>query len=854
MSLATSSTADIERRAIEEAIGPHTEEITMQALRERLAVTPENLRRRLDPAALPFRTTAEVAPVETTIGQPRAAEAIAFALEVGARGFNLYAAGSPGTGRERTVLAAVRSFAETRPTPPDWVYVHNFAEPDRPRAFPLPAGKARRLARAMTALVEAAKQEIPRAFESEDYARRREQSLAEVRTRRAALIEDLRAFAQERQFTLEMKPTGIAGIPLHNGQPMPPQVLAQLPPETKAELEQRNSQVQAKIGASMRQLRQIEREAQERVTALDRDVAVVAAGPLIANLCEEYGDQPDVIAFIGQIETDLPEHLHDFQPAAETGEAGQAPGAAAARELQRQERLARYEVNVLIDNSGITGAPVVVERNPTYYNLIGRLDYRAMLGTMVTDFRQIKPGALHRANGGFLVLHALEVMPNPFAWDGLKRALMSGEVRIENPGEQGAPLPTARPRPASIPLDLKVILIGPAALYQTLHQVDVDFPELFGVKAEFAPDMDWCEENLASYSAFLSRIVRDRGLLHFDRSAVARIVEHGARLRDDQRKLTTRFLDVGRLAVEASHWAGKVGHEVVLAEDVDTAIAQQERRRNLAEERAREAIVDGTVMIDTEGARVAQVNGLSVIHVGDYSFGLPSRVTARVSVGRGTVQSIEREIELSGPIHSKGFLILTGYLQAQYAQDWPLSLGATITFEQSYGGIDGDSASTTELYALLSALSGLPLNQGIAVTGAVNQHGEVQAVGGVTRKIEGFYDICSERGLTGEQGVIVPTANVKNLMLKEEIVEAVRAGRFHVWAVGHIDEGIELLMDRAAGERAADGTFPEGTVHRLVQDRLREYAQNIREFGNVSPAVAALAGAPSPHPPSERRR
>jgi predicted ATP-dependent protease len=825
----------------------------MQALRERLAVKPEDLRRRLDPATLPFQTTADVAPVETTIGQPRAAEAIAFALEVGARGFHLYAAGSPGTGRESTVLAAVRSFAATRPTPPDWVYVHNFAEPDRPRAFPIPAGQGRRLAKAMKWFLEAAQQEIPRAFESEDYARRREQSLAEVTTRRAKLIADLRAFAQEREFALEMTPTGIASIPLQNGQPMPPQVLEQLPPETKAELEQRGKQVQAEVGASVRQMRQIEKEAQERVTALDRGVALVAAGPLIAELCEEYGDQPDVLAFVEQIETDLPEHLHDFWPAAETGQAGQADGAAAARGLQRQERLARYEVNLLIDNSGITGAPVVVERNPTYYNLIGRLDYRAVLGTMVTDFRQIKPGALHRANGGFLVLHALDLMLSPFAWEGLKRALVSGEVRIENPGEQVAPLPTARPRPDPIQLDLKVILIGPAALYQTLHQVDVDFPELFGVKADFAPDMDWSEENLASYSAFLSRVVHDRGLLHFDRSAVARIVEHGARLRDHQRKLTARFLDVARLAVEASHWAGKAGHEVVLAEDVDAAIAQQERRRNLAEERTRELIVDGTVMIDTEGARVAQVNGLSVIDVGDYDFGRPSRVTARVSVGRGTVQSIEREIELSGPIHSKGFLILTGYLQAQYAQDWPLSLGATITFEQSYGGIDGDSASTTELYALLSALSGLPLNQGIAVTGAVNQHGEVQAVGGVTRKIEGFYDVCRERVLTGEQGVIVPTANVKNLMLKEEVVEAVRAGRFHVWGVSHIDEGIELLMERVAGERAADGTFPEGTVHRLVQDRLREYAEQVREFGNVSPG-AALAGAPSPHRPPKRRR
>jgi len=641
-----------------------------------------------------------------------------------------------------------------------------------------------------------------------------------------------------------MTPTGITSVPLLNGQPMPPQLLELLPPVTRAELEERGKQVQAEIGASMRQMRQIDKEAHERFTALDREVALYAAGPLIAELREEYGDHPHVLAFLEQIEKDLPEHMGDFWPAAQTDQSGPS----AAQALQRQQRLARYEVNVLIDNSGMTGAPVVLERNPTYYNLIGRQDYRSVLGSMETDFRQIKPGALHRANGGFLVLHALDVMNSPFAWDGLERALVSGEVRIENPGEQAAPLPTARPRPEPIPLDLKVILIGPDSLYQTLHRVDVVFPELFGVKADFAPDMDWSEENLASYSAFLSRLVHDRGLLHFDRSAVARIVEHGARLRDHQRKLTTRFLDIAKLGVEASHWAGMALHEVVLAEDVDAAIAQQERRRNLVEERTREVIADGTVMIDTEGARVAQVNGISVIDVGDYDFGTPARVTARVSVGRGTVQSIEREIDLSGPIHSKGFLILTGYLQAQYAQDWPLSLGATITFEQTYGGIDGDSASTTELYALLSALSGLPLNQGIAVTGAVNQHGEVQAVGGVTRKIEGFYDLCRERGLTGEQGVMAPTANVKNLMLKEEVVEAVRAGRFHVWRVSHIDEGIELLMDRVAGERAADGTFPKGTVHRLVQDRLREYAEQVRKFG------AALAGAPSPARPHSRAK
>lgn len=808
----------------------------MQALRERLAVQPQDLRRRLDPATLPFQTTAEVPPVKTTIGQPRAAEAIAFALEVGVRGFHLYAAGSPGTGRESAVLAAVRAFAEARPTPTDWVYVHNFAEPDRPRAFAMPAGEGRKLARAMAAFVEAAQREIPRAFEGEEYVRRREQSLKDMQKRHTELSAELRAFAQERELALEMTPTGIVKIPLRDGQPMPPEMFEQLPPDKKAELETRGAEVQAQIVAYARQIRQIDKQAKERVTALDREVALLAAGPLIAELREAFGDQPDVLAFVAQVEADLPEHLHDFLPAPEAGPAGQAEGPARIR--PQQERLARYEVNVLIGHGPVSGAPVVIERNPTYYNLIGRLDYRAVMGTMVTDFRQIKPGALHRANGGFLVLHALDVMRNPFAWEGLKRALMSSEVAIENPGEQGAPLPTNRPRPEPIPLDVKVILIGPAALYNTLHQADVEFPELFGVKAEFAPDMDWNEENLASYSAFLSLVVDDRGLRPFDRSAVARIVEHGARLRDHQRKLTTRFLDITRLAVEASHWAGKAGRQLVEAADVDAAIAQQERRQSLAEERTREVIADGTIMIDTEGARVAQINGVSVLRIGDYSFGQPSRVTARVSVGRGTVQSIEREIALSGPIHSKGFLILTGYLQAQYAQDWPLSLGATITFEQSYGGIDGDSASTTELYALLSALSDLPLNQAIAVTGAVNQHGQVQAVGGVTRKIEGFFDVCRERGLTGGQGVIIPTANVKNLMLKEEVVEAVRAGRFQVWAISRLDEGIGLLMERDAGERREDGTFPDGTVHRLVQDRLRQYAERARAFGTMWPGDA----------------
>jgi lon-related putative ATP-dependent protease len=449
---------------------------------------------------------------------------------------------------------------------------------------------------------------------------------------------------------------------------------------------------------------------------------------------------------------------------------------------------------------------------------------------MVTDFHQIKAGALQRASGGFLVLQVLDVLRNPFAWQALKRALLDREVRIENLAEQFSPIPTATLRPEPVPLDVKVVLIGAPILYHLLYALDEDFRELFKVKVDFAPEMEWSEEHVENYAAFISRCVHTAGLRHFDRSAVARVVEHGARLRENQRKLSTRLLEISDVVSEASFWAGKAGHELVLAEDVDRAIAKKEYRSNLLEERVQELIGEGTIMIDTEGSKLAQVNGLSVVELGDYRFGRPARVTARVSLGRGEVESIEREIELSGRIHSKGFMILSGYLAEKYAQEWPLALKATLTFEQSYDEVEGDSASSTELYALLSALSGLPLRQDIAVTGSVNQHGEVQAVGGVTRKVEGFFAICREKGLTGDQGVIVPAANVHHLMLSDEVVDAVEGGDFHVWAVRTIDEGIELLTGCPAGERDEDGSYPEGTVHRLVEDRLRGYAQRLRAF------------------------
>ncbi|MGB8348042.1 MAG: ATP-binding protein [Ktedonobacteraceae bacterium] len=794
-----------------------------------LAITPEHLRRRIDPTQFPL-TTADVPPLEGTIGQPRAVDALAFGLEINSPGYNLFVAGMAGSGRERTVHDFLRRFAPGRTAPSDWVYVYNFAQADRPRAIRLPQGRGHTFADDLASFLEAAQRDIPRAFESEDYARHRREALAELTQRRDALFDQLQTFARDQGFAIEMTPTGIVTVPLSQGRPLSDEEFQHLPARRLQELEQGGAALQERIAETLRQVRQIQKEAAERVRLLDRDVALFAVGPHLDELRESYHDQPEVLIYLDQIQSDLPEHLDDFR----SGDSEEQQQALLSRlpGMQREEHLARYRVNVFVDNDAFKGAPVIVERNPTYYNLIGRIDYRATFGAVVTDFRQIKSGALQRANGGFLVLQVLDVLRNPFAWDALKRALICGEVMIENLGEQYSALPTEQLRPEPISLDVKVILLGPPEVYSLLYQADSDFQELFKVKVDFAPDMDWSEEHVNNYAAFISRRVQEEGLRHFDREAVARVIEEGARLREDQRKLSSRLRDIADVVAEANYWASKAGHDLVKADDVAQAIARRRFRANLIEERIQELIDTGTIMIDTTGVREAQINGMAIIDLGGYAFGKPSRISARVSPGRGTLQSIEREIELSGPIHSKGFLILSGYLAGQYSQQYPLSLAATITFEQSYDEVEGDSASSTELYALLSALSGLPIHQGIAVTGSVNQHGEVQAVGGVTSKIEGFFATCKAKGLTGEQGIIIPAANVSNLMLAEEVINAVRDDQFHVWAVRSIDEGIELLTDRPAGQRDAEGRYPDGSVHRLVENRLQEYAERLRAFAS----------------------
>lgn len=792
----------------------------------RLELRPDELRRTVDPATLPFATTADVPPLVGTIGQPRALEAIDYGLNVATPGFNLFVAGSPGTGRRSTALDYVRGLAAALPAPDDWVYVHNFRSPDRPLAIRLPAGMGVELAADMDEFVAAARREIPRAFESEDYARRRREVLAEAAARQEELEAELTQFAAERGFALRVDITGVVSIPLLDGKPITRDAFDELPAERREAITKAGSEIEERTATFAHRLHELAKQAAAKVAELDREVALFATGPLFRDLEDRYRSIPEVLSHLASVKQEMVAHLSDFRGEGD----GEGDGRVLLGLAQRRD-LSVFRVNVLVDNSGAGGAPVVVEQNPTYYNLLGRVEYRAAFGAMTTDFREIKPGALHRAGGGFLVLDVLDVIRHPFAWDGLKRVLSSGSVRIENLAEEFAVTPSASLRPEPIPVAVKVVLIGSPFAYHVLYAVDEDFRELFKVKAQFSPLLAWTREHERSYAAFVSRWVRENGLLHFDRGAVARLIEHGGRLCESRRHLSARLIDVSDVVSEASYWAQRRGRRLVAADDVERAIRQREFRSNLLEERVRELIADGTITIGTRGRRIGVLNGLSVLDLGDHAFGRPTRVSARVAMGRGSLVSIEREIELSGPIHSKGVLTAAGYLNATYAQDAPLALSATLTFEQSYDEVEGDSASTAELLALLSALADVPLDQGIAVTGSVDQHGSVQAVGGVNRKIEGFYATCKVRGLTGEQGVVIPHANVKSLMLDPEVVEAVRSGRFHVWAVRSIDEALAVTTGLPAGRRRRDGAFPEGSVHARVAERLAQYAERLSEVG-----------------------
>ena len=790
-----------------------------------LELPADKLTNLCNPDDLGFETTDDVSPLLGTTGQKRAIGSMEFGLEIKRQGYNIFVSGLIGTGRNTTVRSYVERTARTEPVPPDWCYVYNFADPYRPCSISLPAGMGTGLAVDVSDLVEACKREIPRAFESESYEQRKDELLSELHKQREALSSQLEQDALKKGFAIEVTPVGIVTVPVLNGKPLSREQFDVLTDDVKDDIRQRGEEVQQEIRQVLAKSRKLEKETNERVHALDREIALFAVGHLLEDLRMKYRSFPRVEEYLQASQDDIIDHIEDFRAPVKEGIS--IPG---VDHVDRDYAFDRYKVNVIVNNANTVGAPVVAEPNPTYYNLFGRIDYRARLGAVFTDFNMIKAGDIHRANGGYLLLQARDVLLNFLAWDTLKRTLGANEARIENIGEQFSAFPSATLKPEPIPISVKVVIVGHPMVYRLLYQLDEDFKKLFKVKSDFNVEVDRNKENVHSYAAFVAARAKEDGLKPFHKTAVARVVDFGSRLLEHQDKLSTMFLDIADILTEASFWADKDGSPLVMAEHVDKAVEEKEYRSNLIQERVLDFIREGTIFIDVEGAVPGQVNALSIIDLGDYHFGRPSRLTARTYAGAAGVVNIEREVRLSGPIHNKGVLILAGYLSSKFAQDKPLALSATLTFEQSYEEVEGDSASSAELYCLLSSLSGLPLKQNIAVTGSVNQKGETQPVGGVSKKIEGFYDVCSIKGLTGDQGVMVPTANIKNLTLRDDVVIAVREGRFHIYAVTNIEEGIELLTGVPAGDSRPDGTYPEGTVYHLVDRRLREYAQKLRDY------------------------
>jgi lon-related putative ATP-dependent protease len=778
-----------------------------------------------DPSVYSFENTASLPGEVTIIGQERAVRAIGFGVGIASFGFNIYALGYTGTGRSTTIRTFLDRIAAGQPVPDDWIYVYNFADANQPNAISLPPGTAVEFRHDMQELVSDLLREIPRAFESEDYETQKEKIVREMQEQRNEQFAQLEHKVNERGFTLLKTAMGLGIAPVLNGQVLTPEAYQQLDEGTRQDIEARQQLLQSEMAETMRTIRDLEKTTKRRLLDFDREIAGFAVGHLIEDLKAKYGHLTEVPQYLDEVQADIVDNVEGFKVQEEAEERLTA----AMQASQREALWKRYKVNVIVDNSQQQGAPVVFEPNPTYSNLIGRVEHQAEFGALVTDFAMIKSGCLHRANGGYLVVEMRGLLANSLAWDALKRAIKNRCIRTEEVGAHLQLVSTVTLEPEPIPLDVKVVLIGDPLNYYLLQEYDEDFRKLFKVQADFGAHVDRTPETCQNYAQFIAARCHQEELPHFEPEAVARVVEYGSRLADHQKKLATRFGEIADLVREASFWAKREGHKRTTATDVHKAIDEKIYRANRVEEQIQELIDEGTLRVDVEGEAVGQVNGLSVLSLGNYAFGKPSRITVRTYTGKAGIISLDREAKLSGRIFDKGLLTLTGYLGGKYALDRALSLSASISFEQLHDEIEGDSASSTELYALLSSLSGLPLKQGIAVTGAVDQQGNVQPIGGANEKIEGFFLTCRQKGLTGNQGVILPAQNTVNLMLRAGVRQAVAEGKFHIYPVRTIDEGIEILTGVPAGKLQEDGTYPEDSVHGRVMTRLDEITENLQE-------------------------
>lgn len=785
------------------------------------------LRSEFNPQNFSFETTEDLKQLPNEmIGQQRAEQAMKFGLAVEQSGYNLFVVGPAGTGRITYTQDSVVKMATNRSVPNDWCYVYNFENPDRPLVISLPAGQGQQFQREVELLLLEMEREIRTTFTGEVYEKKKRTMIEEFRGRVEECWKETDEYAMKLNYKIERTPNGINTYPLRFGRPMAMKEYDKLLDQEKEQIRGREKQIEEKIQETVYHIRKMDEELRKSVDEFMKQTAAFAIEGLFQPIQERYQENEKLIAYLEAYFHDAVEHFSFF-----LAEQEEQNNMMSALMRSKEQNLHRYTVNLFVNHKNLNGAPVIYETNPTYQNLFGKVEYKGAFGSWVTDFTYIKPGALQMANGGYLILQATELLQQPYAWTLLKRALQTGRVQIENVYEERGAFPTSGLKPEPIDLNIKVIIIGSYYLYDLLSSFDEDFHKLFKVKVEFDTVMEKSEENSLKMAQFVKNFAENEGLLPFHRSAVAKMIDYSSRLVEEQTKLTTRFQEITKVLVESSYWAKSDTASFVEDRHIQKALSEQMRRSNHVSEQYREMIANETIMVETTGSRVGQINGLAVMGTRDASFGIPTKITAQTYAGKTGIMNIERETRMSGQIHNKGMMILTGFLSGEFAKNQPIPLSASITFEQTYSQIDGDSASSTELYVLLSSLAEVPINQGIAVTGSVNQWGEIQPIGGVNEKIEGFYHICKEKGLTGTQGVIIPKQNVRNLMLEDEVVEAVRQGTFHIWEVGHIAEGIEILTGVSAGNvRGANGQFPADTIFAKVEARFEKMYEAAKEM------------------------
>jgi lon-related putative ATP-dependent protease len=767
------------------------------------------------------QTTDELEPLTEIIGQDRALKALQFGMDIQEEGFNIYVAGLPGTGKKTAILTFLEQKAKDMSVPPDWCYVYNFEDSQKPNALQLPAGKGAQFVKDMEKFVDEMRKALVVAFESDDYVTRREETVKQYEEKKQELMRELNQKAQAAGFVLQRSQIGMLIVPVINGQIINEQQFSILPQNVKDDIQERRRTLQDELRVAFRQFRDIDREAEAAAEKFNKEVANFALDPLLDSLKEEYGEIEECLGYLESVKEDILGNLSALLGAQQVPE---NPFAAMMSRGQ-PDPTERYHVNLIVDNSKLEGAPVIMEMNPGHDKLFGATEKEARFGALITNYTMIRGGSAHEANGGFLVIPIEELARNLGSYETLKRTILNKKLEIEELAARLGYISTKSLRPEPIPFTAKVILVGEPRYYYLLYQADSEFTKVFKVKADFDSTMDRSPENVQDYAKFLCTLCTKESLMHLDSSGIASTVEYSGRLAGDQEKLSTQFAGISDIIREANYYAQRNGSEYITKEHIDKAIEAKVYRSNLIEEKLSEMIERGTILVDTDGEIVGQVNGLAVLGLGDYVFGKPSRITASVGLGKGGIIDIEKQADMGGPTHTKGVHILTGFLTDRYARKHPLSLTARLTFEQSYSGVDGDSASSTETYAMLSALSGVPIKQQFAVTGSVNQKGEVQAIGGVNQKLEGFYDLCKARGLNGGHGVVIPKSNVKNLMLREDVVDAIKGGKFHIYPVETIDEGIEVLTGVPAGVPNHDGEYPEGSINYLAQKKLDEMAE-----------------------------